>query len=349
MTSCCGVAGHPAAGALASWEDAGPFDPLPPEAQAFLDDRRPDLAAVRAAARCLRCAPELPRGGPASPFPSLLSMRAIGLLLLLDGRERARGGDLAGAADDYLVAVRVAGDVGRGTLLHGLVGLAGEESGLRALGRLVHSGRLEPALLEKIESARARLEADRVPLVECLAADRRQLDGLEADVAGWEALTGDPLVLPAVVPYRALAAHAVNVADPLRRGFERALAADDPAEWERLAARSDAVAGASLNPLLRLAMGYGPIGLTDAGKGGGFSLRLLLTPRRSLAWHRLVHSAVEIELAKRASGRYPEDAASLRLPVDPFAPPAPIEYRRTASSYALRSAGFDRHASLALE
>ena len=348
-TLAAAVRAHPEPRPLASWVEAGPFDPLPPEAHGFLAARREDLTALLEAARCRRCVPELPRGGPASPFPSLLSTRAVSLLLLLDGRERARGGDLAGAADDYLDAVRVAGDLGRGMLIHGLVGVSGEEDGLRALGRLVHSGRLDRELLLRIEDARARLQADRVSVAECLAADRRLLDGLGADVAGWDALVGEPLVLPAVVPYRALAARAVNVADPLRREFEQALAADDEAAWARLAARSDAVAGASWNPLLRLAMGYGPERLRGPDEGGAFSLRLFLAARRPLAWYRLVQAAVAVELARTAAGRYPGDAASLHLPVDPFAAPAPLEYRRTAASYTLRSAGFERHASLALE
>jgi hypothetical protein len=268
----------------------------------------------------------------------MLGARYLVTLVSLEGNERAQAGDLTGAADRYLDLVRFGGDLGRGGVLHVLLGSTAEQTGLMALGRLVRSGRLQPPLLDRVEHERGLLERDRSSFANALANDRRMLDGLDELIDTWSSNLGEPLVLPWVVPYRALAAHAVRVADPLRRKFEQAAAKDDFEAWKELGAESDAVAGNSWNPLLRLVMGYVSVFGDD---NGTHSNRLFLTSRQNLAWFRLVQAAVMVEREKRARGRYPSDASALELPKDPLAPAQPLQYRLDGSGYRLWSIGLD--------
>jgi hypothetical protein len=317
--------------------DPEPFTPIRWKAKKALDARRADVVALREATRCTRVSPPL-SGNPVGFVPSLLAARYLVILGSLEGHERAQAGDLAGAADGYLDLVRFGGDVGRGNLTHALIGFSAEQIGLVALGRLMRSGRLEPELLDRIEHERALLERDRTSLAEALVNERRMIDGLGETIDTWSSSVGEPLVLPRLVPYHALAAHAVRVADPLRQQFERALANDDLEAWKELSARSDSVAGSSWNPLLRLVMGYSSVLVGDHGK---HSNRLFFTARENLAWFRLVQAAVMLERDKRARGHYPSDATALDLPKDPFAPSLPLKYRPDGSSYRVWSIGMD--------
>lgn len=342
----------PARRPLSSLGDARPFAPIPAAATAVLVARRADVLALREATRCRRCLPVV-AANPVGPIGSLLGIRYLATLVTLEGNESAQAGDLAGAADRYLDVVRFGGDVGDGLVIHALVGTGTEQIGLHALGRLVRSGRLDAALLDRIERERRILEGERASLALGLAGERRILGGLGDALDTWSSSFGEPLVLETVVPYRALAARAVSVADPLCREFESALEKDDIEAWRQLVAKSDAVVGSSWNPLLRLVMGYGGF-----GEQGTRSMRLFLTARDTLAWFRLVQAAVTLERAKRAGGRYPRDAAALDLPRDPFDPQRPLRYRPEGSTYRLWSIGMDgvddggkseKHADLVME
>jgi hypothetical protein len=321
---------------LSSFADAHPFAAISTEAKTVLEARRADLVALHEATRCKRSSPPI-SSNPLEPIPSLLPIRQLASLGILEGHERAQAGDLAGAADRYLDVVRFGGDGGGGALIHALIGTTAEQNGLIALGRLVRSGRLEPAQLDRIGRERSLLERERISFADALAVERRMLDGLGDAIETWSSSVGEPLVLPSAVPYRALAAHAVRVADPLRREFENALASDDFDAWKQIGAKSDAVAGSSWNPLLRLVMGYS--GSFDGA--GNHSIRLFLTARENLAWFRLVQAAVTLQREKLARGRYPSDATALDLPKDPFAPSLPLKYRPDGSSYRLWSIGMD--------
>ena len=321
----------PAHRELTAFGDREPFAPIPPVAKAVLVARRADVQALREATHCHRCRPVLP-ANLVGPIPSMLGFRYLAILVTLEGSERAQAGDLSGAADRYLDLVRFGGDISEGILIHALVGSGTEQAGLRALGRLVRSGRLDVALLDRIERERQALEAGRASLARSLAHERRILDGLGDALDTWSSDLGEPLVLETAIPYRALAAHAVGVATPLCREFETALEEDDLEAWTRLVSRSDATVGRSWNPLLRLAMGYGGI-----GDHGTRSLRLFLTARGTLAWFRLVQAAIQVERAKRTAGGYPREAPD--LPGDPFVPGHPLHYRREGSSYRLWSVG----------
>jgi len=325
----------PAHRSLTSYGDAAPFAPIPPAAKAVLVARRADVVALREATRCRRCVPVIATE-PVGPVPSLLGVRYLVILVTLEGNERAQAGDLAGAADHYLDLVRFGGDIGDGLVIHALLGTAVEQIGLHALGRLVRSGRLDAVLLARIERERKTLEGGRASLTRGLVGERLMFGGLATALDSWSSRLGEPLVLETVVPYRALAAHALGVADPLCRESEGALERDDIETWRRLVAKTDAVVASSWNPLLRLAMGY-----TLFGDGGTRSMRFFLTARDTLAWFRLVGAAVTLERAKLAGGRYPRDAASLDLPRDPFDPERPLRYRLEGSAYRLWSVGRD--------
>jgi hypothetical protein len=212
---------------------------------------------------------------------------------------------------------------------------------LRDLGRLIRSGKVETALLDRIEQGRALLEKNRASLAEGLANDRRTLDDFDAALGNWSSLVGEPLVLPAVVPYPALAAHALNAADPLLREVASALANDDMEAWGRVGVRSDAVAGSSWNPFLRLVAGYSALPVLDEGRRGIHSTRLFLIARQNLAWFRLVEAAGMVERTKRTTGRYPSDTETLDLPKDPFAPSQQLKYRTDANRYRLWSIGMN--------
>jgi hypothetical protein len=328
---------HPEARSVMSPAHDDPFAPIPAPAKAVLDARRGDVAALREATRCTRLSPPL-GGNPVERVPSLIAARYLATLASLEGHERAQGGDVAGAAERYLDVVRFGGDLGRGQVIHALLGSSAEQQGLMALGRLVRAGRMEPTLLDRVESERELLERDRSSLAHALLNERRSFDDLGAMIDAWPSNQSEPLVLPAVVPYRALAAHAVRVAFPLRREFEEAAARDDFEAWKKLGERSDAVAGRSWNPLLRIVMGYDGV----LGEGhGAHSHRLFLTFRQNLARFRLVQAAVVLEREKRARGRYPSDASAVELPRDPFAPAQPLSYRPDGSTYRLWSVGID--------
>lgn len=310
-----------------------PFAPTPARAKAVLDSRRAEVASLREAVRCRRCVPEV-IDSPSARIPSLLGVRHLAVLAGLEGNERAAAGDLEGAAQRYLEIVRVGGDIGDGNLIHGLVGISVEDRGLRALGRLVRSGRCSATLVDRMRRVLAELREHRTSLSACLRNERRMMAGLEQglDLVSPEA----PLILPAVIPYRALAARAQQVADRISRRHEEVLAQDELEGWRRLVAETDAEAGNSWNPYMRILTGY-----TALDTSGTFSLRFFLTARRQVALFRLVEAGLLLEDEKRLHGRYPDDASGFALPKDPLALDQPLRYRREGASYVLWSVGLN--------
>lgn len=310
-----------------------PFAPTPARAKAVLDSRRAEVASLREAVRCRHCVPDV-IDSPSARIPSLLGIRHLAILAGLEGNERAAAGDLEGAVQRYLEIVRVGGDIGDGNVIHGLLGITVEDRGLRALGRLVRSGRCSAALVDRARRVLAELREHRTSLSACVRNGRRMMAGLEQ---GLDIVSPDaPLILPAVVPYRALAARAQQVADRISRRHEEVLAQDDLEGWRRLVAETDAEAGNSWNPFLRILTGY-----TALDTGGTYSLRFFLTARRQLALFRLVEAGLLLEDEKRLHGRYPDDASGLALPRDPLALDQTLRYRRQGASYVLWSVGLN--------
>ena len=305
------AAAYQRSGALSKAAALDPFAPIADPAREALAELAPELATLRETQRYRRCALRLGFDpGPASERPLFGVVRWLGNALVVAGHVRAQAGDLQGAADCYLAAVRLGGDIASGSLVDVLVGGIQEESGLAGLGRLILSGKPDAALLARIEESRGRLESSRASVVAGWRADRLALGHVEntMNVHPEEVGLQRPRILELIVPYRALAAVAVATADPLRRQLEAALAANDADGWARGAETARQRAAKSLNPMLRAMMGVsGP--LADETMA---SPRLLGISQINLAWFRLVQAAILVEQAP----------ARLELPEDPFRPGA---------------------------
>jgi hypothetical protein len=325
--------------ALREASDADPYAPISAEAKAVLERHRADIAALREATRCKRCQLGVDFD-PVSVFgrPVTMAVRRLGAALVTEGHERAQAGDTAGAAERYLDSVRFGGDVAPGSTLSGLVAGSVEESGLKALGRLVLAGAASAALLEQIERERSLLEAGRGRLADGFRGDRLfWCDlGRTLRVSPMQAGLDEPVILPWIVPYPALAAHAVAVADPLHRRLEQALEAGDRTTWARVEAEARDRAGSSVNFMLRGLMGYSGGPLSDSS----YHQRLFLSSLRPLAWFRLAGAAVSLERAS-ASGEPASGPALSNLPADPFGNGTPLHASREGNLYRIWSVGYD--------
>jgi hypothetical protein len=313
---------------------ATPFAEIPDDAREAVDEHASELATLRDAQSNRHCTfgAELEPARVAKA-PIWRVARWVAASLVVEGHERAQAGDLQGAAERYLAAVRFAGDVSRGPLVNALIATSQEELGLRAVGSLVLAGGLGADQLASIDDARGRLEATRASIAEGWRGNRLLLGHMEEtmDTAPQEAGLQTPRLLPWVVPYRAMAAQAVTRADILQRRLQEALDRDDLNAWRKEADAARSAARSSWNPMLRAFMGYsGPF-----AEEGNATERLLLTARRSLTWFRLVQAAIMIQ----AHGA----AAALRLPEDPLAPGARLHWARDPAGIRVWSAGIDGH------
>ena len=336
---------RPAATASAAGQTAlsraaytAPFAPIPDDARKAVSEHRKDLDALREAQQRRHCALGLEFDPAEVSRRSLWSVaRWLGAALVVEGHVQAQAGDLEGAADRYLHAVRFAGDTAPGPLVNALAATSVEELGLRALGRLVLSGKLGRALLARIEEDRAKLEPARASIADGWNASRLFLGHMEHTMGAHpeEAGLQKPPILPWVVPYRAVAALAVGTVDPLQRQLGAALAAGDVAAWSRASDATRARASTSLNPTVRYFMGYSA---PFAGEGSA-TARVPLTARRSLAWFRLVQAAVAIE--NGGGGGSPGQSDTLRLPDDPLASGSALHWSRGPSGTRIWSVGID--------
>jgi hypothetical protein len=315
-----------------------PFAPIPEDARQTVSEHRKDLDALREAQQRRDCALGLEFDpGEASKRPLWSVARWPAAALVVEGHIQAQAGDLEGAADRYLEAVRFGGDMAPGPWVNALVGTSVEEIGLRALGRLVLSGKLDRALLARIEEDRAKLEPARASIADGWNTSRLFLGHMEHTMNAHpeEAGLQKPAVLAWVLPYRAVAALAVATVDPLQRQLGAALAAGDVAAWKRAADATRARAGTSLNPMARYFMGYsGPF-----AKEGSATARVPLMAQRSLAWFRLVQAAVMAESRGDGGSRGQGDA--LRLPDDPLASGSALRWSRGRSGTRIWSVGID--------
>lgn len=314
----------------------GPFAPIPERVRGIAAQRAADVAAIRAATACRRSGLGLDFSpGPTASDWSSSTFRWMSGSLVVACHELAQRGALGDAAACYLDAARVASDVSAGSLLHALLALHLEEAALTALGRLVLSQRLDRETLARVESERARLEPFRVSLADGERGGRLLFGRMERTLAEHPEEIGlrSPPLLAWLVPYRALAADAVGVADGLRREREAALAADDAARVARIAAQVESRAAGSLNPIRRTLSGVN-------FDGSDSTPRLLVYSRRGLSFYRLAQAAVALEAQRLAAGRYPREA-DVSLPADPFAAGAALRFARDGSSVRIWSVGAD--------
>jgi hypothetical protein len=315
----------------------GPFAPIPGKVKQSVAKRKGDVAEVRAATACRRSSLGLdfdPETLAASG--RIRTVRWLGGALVVTCHELAQAGDLAGAASCYLDALRFAGDLSAGAQLNGLIAMRLEEQALTALGRLALSQKLDRKTLARVEDERRRLEPFRANVADGERGSRLLLGQMERTIARSPTNAGlrEPVVLPWLVPYRALAADGVWVADDIHREREKALASDDAERCARVAREVEARAAASLNPIRRTLSGVG-------FDGSDSTLRLLMQARRGLTHYRLVQAALALEAARLADGRYPRDVEAARLPADPFAPGSTLRFAPDAGAVRIWSVGFD--------
>jgi hypothetical protein len=219
-------------------------------------------------------------------------------------------------------AAQFGSDYGSGHLVIGaLVGSGIEATALRALGRLVTGRGAGGLLLAEIDRDLGRLEPELASVSAGYRNERLSLGRFlrRLDEAPAEAGLQEPLILPWLVPYRALAAQALTAFEPRLRELERALAAEDPSLVSGVHDRIQADFGGTLNPILRDMAGV-------AGPFRGQSRRARWTEDEARALLRLTRFAARIEQARDAVGRYPTDISGLEVPVDPFGWPTKLRY-----------------------
>lgn len=303
---------------------SAPGSPVPESARALIEQHRDTTAAVREALQAERCDWETPYGEVywRDGALNLALPRLVGVALVVEGHELASRGDLGAAAGRYMDAVQFGSDYGSGHLLIGaLVGSGVEATALRALGRLVTGrGPGSPPLAE-IDRDLARLEPALASVSVGYRNERLSLGRFERrlEEAPAEAGLQEPLILPWLVPYRALAAHALAAFEPRLRDLERALAAEDPRLVGGVYDRIEADFTGAKNPILRDMAGVG-------GPFRGQARRARWAEDEARALLRLTRLAVRVEGARDASGRYPPDVSGLEVPVDPYGWPARLLY-----------------------
>lgn len=157
---------------------------IPPDAEPILAACRQVLAALREGLPKVCLMPgDLTFD---TPLPYLAGFRGLARLLCLEGRHYEWQGQWAKALGSYLDALKLAQDTPRrGSLIHGLVGLACEGMALKEIRGLASSGEADDAALEQAGERLAALHASRVPITDVLLWEwfyvRRSLPDLAAD------------------------------------------------------------------------------------------------------------------------------------------------------------------------
>jgi hypothetical protein len=336
----------------------GPKAAPPDEVARLLEAHRADLERLGQAVRCTRCDWDfdyaqgfklVDRG-----LPNLLSARVLANLMVLAGRERAQAGDRQGAAERYLDLLRFAADFDSGSSIMVQFGMILSQIGLDALVSLVTSQDPGELPLSQIESELARID-DSLPSAAIayrrerlvwgtLSSSGRSYRETLNDAVAWSAMhtseQGSAVLLrppderpagprdggvrAAILPGRAILAHALSQIDRLFRSLESAAEAAEFEAWARLDARLEA-ARQSWNPLVRAAAAT----VADVR-----ARRLDL-----LARFRLLQSAVRIEKRRLQEGRYASEVSD--LPGDPWIAHARVRYGvwPEGAGYAVWSVG----------
>ena len=318
----------------------GPGKPRSAEVARWVELCRPELQALREAARCTRCDWHFAwERGPAAPIPSLLGARQAANLLVIEGHQRAEAGDVAGAIERDLEVVRMGSDYeSSGALIGSLIALALERTGTEALLQLVATDGLasQPAW-DEVQTKLDLLE----PRLASVSVGYR---GERLDYVGWGSfMSGDYLVALVQPNLRPILAKALDlfypirfvVADSLRtrtamlRELEEANELADRREAIRLGQAASDRALRSRNPLVRIAVPS----LARARESQD-----LATAR-----FRILRAAIQLEKMWQKEGRYPASAAAIDLPIDPFAYPAKLHYASLADGrgYKLWSVGLN--------
>jgi hypothetical protein len=296
---------------------AEPQAPLSAEIVEYLDRSGPVLTALREAQTRARCDWRLPYElGLHLEAPGLDELRRLTELLLLEGRRRAADGDVRGSAEAYLDALRLAADLGRGTLAGVVSGARAGSRALDALGRLVVTS--------------AWREDEALSTLQQLGSLERVLPSLESALGAERLLVGALArsLLDSPLPARIEAARRLPL---LARAYAELEHKAREADWqgwdeqrqrlERLASRS--ALAALLVPDLR-----GLRNETDALQ----------------ARYRLVRAALLLEHRWAGSqALFPLDESLVDRAADPFAPASELRYEPAPDGmgYRLWSVGPD--------
>jgi len=132
-------------------------------------------------------------------------------------------GDARGAAERYLDVVRFGCDFRAGAFLDNVVGIAIAQTGLEAVGGLVVSDLRTP--LPEVRSEMAILEGHLPTKATALMQERLRVVGGLARVEKADKVFGVPPVLPLLVPYRFLVAHAAGAYGPAWQAIQGASSA----------------------------------------------------------------------------------------------------------------------------
>ncbi|WP_437971434.1 hypothetical protein WMF04_19950 [Sorangium sp. So ce260] len=314
--------------------DAGPGVPLSPEVLALVERYRPELDALRQAARCSDHEPA--EGSAWVDHGDLLPVWKASRLLLVEGHGLAAKGDARGALDRYLTAAKIGADMAAGSGLAVRIGAQAAERGYLGVAELVAGApRLPAAELAELDLALADRGRHLPLLPDVIRKERLALREVAMRLSDGGALPEESppaaqslgaLALTWVLPTEAVFSLALPLLDAQLRSAEQ-IARDaqrDPSHAGRLpevAADSLAIDATWRSPLLD------PESLPHFA-GQDCAMR---------ASYLLARTAVQAERAY-SDGGYPEALPDLAQ--DPCGT-GPLVYRRSPDGhgYTLSSVG----------
>jgi len=300
---------------------AEPDKPLPPDVRALLDGK--SVAELAEAVRCTRADFRVPfEQGAQMRFPDSAGAIALANLVVLDARGAARAGDAKRAAERGLDGARFGADfAGGGPLIMHMVGSVIIDASLKELIRIYAADASRAFPLAQVAAELRTLEPALPSAAEGMHHERLFFLSLAGSYDGKETMFGG--LGGALLPERAILAHAVDEFDALTPLRMKIAAAAERAERKRLSMELLARAEKSWNPLVRIA-------LPDESR---YPARLAAR----LARVRLLQGGALVEARRDPGGAYPAEVKG--LPIDPCAPPAPLRYARSAAGYKLWSVG----------
>ncbi|WP_437659017.1 hypothetical protein [Sorangium sp. So ce1182] len=321
-------------GELARAANAGPRAPLSPAVVAAVERHRPEIDALREAARCSRH--ELTDDSAWVDHGDVYPVWKAGFLVAIEGHMLAARGDAPGALGRYLTLAKVGADMSAGSSLAGRVGgQAAHRAYLGVAALLASAPRLPAAELAALDQTLAERGRHLPLLSDVLRKERLQLRKAAISLRARGALSERPPLIEQPTDLRALTlvfsteavfGRALPLLDArLRRAEQIALDAQrDPSQATRFqeVASDSLVAEASALDIVEYPDGYQHVAGLDC------ALR---------ASYLLARTAVKAERAYM-DGRYPEVLPDLAQ--DPCGT-GPLEYRRSpeGDGYTLSSVG----------
>ncbi|XYH95583.1 hypothetical protein ACMHYB_48585 [Sorangium sp. So ce1128] len=321
-------------GELSRAAEAGPGAPLSPAILAAVERYRPEIDALREAARCSRY--ELTDGSAWVDYGDVHPVWRAGILVAVEGHLLAARGDAPGALDRYLTLAKVGADMSAGSSLAGRVGSQAAKRAYSGVAALVAGApRLPAAELAALDRTLAE-RGHHLPLLsDVLRKERLELRKAAISLSDRGALPEPTLPFEQSTDLRALTlvfstdavfGRALPLLDArMRRAEQIAVDAQrDPSQVMRFqeVAPDSLVAEATALGIVQHPDNYQHVAGLDC------ALR---------ASHLLARTAVKAERAYM-DGRYPEVLPDLAQ--DPCGT-GPLEYRRSpdGDGYTLSSVG----------